>query len=194
MAGKPIEWRRFEPLELEEKAPVFIPSASDALPQQDFMSLLRAFERALRENERLRRECAELRNNAKAAEKRKTTSSGGNGERDFRAEERLQRSQAIIRELREKALEIQSESRDQGPGTRADMQVEGPETPADEETTNVIPAYGDDVKLRRIAEVAAAWLFASPNEQNVRLVEDALRGRGVDSLLNGGSPPGTRAE
>lgn len=197
MAGKPVEWRRFEPLELQEKVPVFVPSASDApsqsaAPPQDFVSLLRAFERALRENERLRKECAELRSMAKSA-KEKTAKVGGNGGGEFRAEERLRRAQANIRELREKALGIQSEISGRAPAARAEIEVEAPVPQGEEEPAGDLPPSCADARLRRIAQAAAAWVFAAPTEQNVRLVEDALRGRGIDALLNGG-PSGISAE
>lgn len=196
MAGKPVEWRRFEPLELEEKAPVLVPSTTDAPPQSapphDFLSLLRAFERALRENERLRNECSELRSKAKSAEM-KNAKSGGNGGATFRAEERLRRAQANIRELREKALGIQSEIHGRVPESRADIEVAAPAASGEEESASDSPPNRADAKLRQIAQVAAAWVFAAPTEQNVRLVEDALRGRGIDALLNGG-PSETSAE
>lgn len=158
---KPIEWRRFERVQLEGEVakpaashPSSLPPAATTpkpthTPATTAPSLLHEFERVLRENERLRMDLSKL---------REKIAGNSGGTPDRRKEQRRGRPDISIlasdHELQAAALAQE---------TKADI----PEAP--------VPAAPKE----SIAQVVAGYIFDKPTEQNIRLVTDALQARGI---------------
>lgn len=157
---KPIEWRRFERVQLEGEvakgtsarpATPLPPSPATHTPATAAPSLLHEFERVLRENERLRLELSKLQE--KAVENKNET-------RNSREEQRRKRPEIAI-------LPEAEPVRDD---PRAELKPDEPMMPA--------AAVQSDESL---AKVVASYIFEEPTEQNIRLVADALRARGINT-------------
>jgi regulator of replication initiation timing len=157
---KPIEWRRFERVQLEgdvakpaTSQPSNLPPAAATpkpahSPAAAAPSLLHEFERVLRENERLRMDLSKL---------REKLAGNSNGTPDRRKEQRRSPDISILasdHELLAAAL----------------MEEEKAETP--EARTPAAPKES-------VAQVVAGYIFDKPTEQQIRLISDALRGRGI---------------
>ncbi|NUM53108.1 MAG: hypothetical protein HUU46_05640 [Candidatus Hydrogenedentes bacterium] len=149
MIEKPIEWRRFERVELEGDVARTAPRGPVIPAVPNPPSLLQEFERVLRENERLRLEVATLRAEADR---------NGVGTEKFR------------KELRSASVEL---AMIEGPapsaGSAPSVEPVSPEPAAE--------AIGESPSP--VAAVVAEYIFGQPTEGNIRLVEDALRGRGL---------------
>ena len=157
---KPIEWRRFERVQLEGEVtkpaaarpanlPPTPPPAPTHTPATTTPSLLHEFERIRRENERLRMELSKLRE--KAAE-------NVGGTRNHREEPRRGSPDISI---------LFSDHELQASALAEEAVAEIPEAP--------VPAAPKE----SIAQVVAGYIFDKPTEQNVRLIADALQGRGI---------------
>lgn len=162
MVEKPIEWRRFERVELEGEVAHAAPRATGVSPVSSPPSLLKEFERVLRENERLHLEVSTLR-----AEAART----GNGAAKYRAE---------LESAREELAQLEGDATSAPVGT--------PETPSAAHTSaSAEQAAGPSTDgLAAVAGVVAGYLFTNPTGANVRLVQDALLNRGVGSIISGG--------
>lgn len=152
MLEKPIEWRRFERVELEGQVARTAPR-NPVLPSVPATpSLLQEFERVLRENERLRLEVSTLR-----AEKGRN----GSGTEKFREE--LKSAKAELARIEEPVVEPSQPHVADSLDTvsQADAQSERETSQAD------------------LAAVVAEYIFSKPTKGNIKLVADALRARGV---------------
>ena len=160
---KPIEWRRFERVQLEGEvakpatahSPNLPPAAAAPAPAHTpaatTPSLLHEFERVLRENERLRMELSKMRDRA---------AGNSSGTRKQREEPRRGRPDISI---------LSSDHELQSAAMAEEVQPDFHEAPA--------PATPKE----SLAQVVAGYIFDKPTEQNVRLIADALRGRGIAS-------------
>lgn len=155
---KPIEWRRFERIQLEGEvakgasarpAPSLPPSPSAYPPAKNAPSLLHEFERVLRENERLRLELSTLREKY----------SENNGETGNNRDEQRRNRPGI-------ALLSGGDSDHKEPS--ADL------TPDASMVTAPVARPAES-----IAQVVAGYVFDKPTGRNIRLVADALRARGI---------------
>lgn len=149
MIEKPIEWRRFEPVELEGEVARTASRRPAIQPAPSAPSLLKEFERVLRENERLQLEISSL---------RAATAKNGNGTNKYRDELESARAElARIEGGDETAPVVSSDIR-----------------PTPSPASNV-----DTVPVGKIAEVVAGYIFANPTDPHIRLVSDALKARGI---------------
>ena len=156
MLEKPLEWRRFERVELEGEVARIAPRISSASSVSPTPSLLQEFERILRENERLQIEIATLREEA---------ARNDSGTHRYREELKSARVELAQLEGDPKALQP---TRVSDPHTRTDHQEGAPIVPAETNT------------LSNVAAIIAGYIFADPSDMNVRLVADALRARGLE--------------
>ncbi|HRK35835.1 MAG TPA: hypothetical protein PLJ47_14655 [Candidatus Hydrogenedentes bacterium] len=154
MLEKPAEWRRFEPVELEGSIGRATSRAMAPVLHESTSSLVREFERVLRENERLKSECAELRTHAAKS-----------GNETVRFQEDLDAARSELARL-------QANLEDQRASARETTDL----PPAPENVS--MPANPSNA-LRQTAEVVAGYLFSDPTGPQIRLVEDALRARGL---------------
>ena len=186
MANKPIEWRRFEPVELAGPRERIVWQPTDPRGT-DTVSVLREFERILRENERLRIESSSVRvdvprpSNGHGNGNSHGNSAGngnghGNGARE--RDKRLARVQEDLEAARNQVTQLQAEmSALQHPHVVPFRPA--PDSPA---AANAgAPTESNASTARKAAEVVASYLFDDPSEPQIRLVEDALRSRGLDN-------------
>ena len=158
MIEKPIEWRRFERVELEGDVARTAPRATGVTPATPTPpSLLREFERVLRENERLQIEVSTLRAEVERS----------NG-----------RPQKIREELEHARAEL--DRLDSGP---ASIPFPSADAPSDASKPRETTSEDSEVATQpeNVARVVAGYIFPDPTEAHVRLVTDALRARGIAS-------------
>ncbi|MDZ4861406.1 MAG: hypothetical protein SGI88_20735 [Candidatus Hydrogenedentes bacterium] len=157
MVEKPAEWRRFEPVELEGPVAHAVSKGSGQLLYENPALALREFERLLRENERLHSECAGLR--AQAAK---------SDNESVRFREDLDAARTELGRLQ---TEVE--------GLRATVQTTAIPLPPPADVALTMTGAVTTTSQRGAAQVVAGYLFANPNERQVRLVDDALRARGI---------------
>jgi len=162
MIEKPIEWRRFERVELEGEVARTAPRTANVSPVSTPPSLLHEFERVLRENERLQLEIARLRGEA--------AKSAG-------------RTPRFREELESAGLEL---ARMEGtPNAPQSAPAAVPAAPAHDDTAEQ-GATSEFLPIADIARIVAGYIFSIPSPARIRLVEDALRGSGFASRIAGG--------
>jgi hypothetical protein len=160
MLEKPLEWRRFERVELEgevARAASRPPVVSSVPPTP---SLLQEFERVLRENERLQMEVTALRGE-----------SGRNGSETAKFRNELRTARI---ELRQIEGEPSTPERDAG--------YPAHELVKSNDKHNTSPESREK-DLLEVARLVAGYLFPEPTDLNVRLVKDAMRARGIEEFL-----------
>ena len=158
MVEKPIEWRRFERVELEGQVAHAASSGTVVSQPSSPPSLLHEFERVLRENERLHLEIATLR--AEAAR-------NGSGTSKYREE------------LESARIEL---DRIEGDSDAQPVNQPGPAPVSAVKNNRDVAENSQTVAQPSIATVIAGYIFANPTDQNIRLVQDALRARGLGEV------------
>lgn len=176
MLEKPLEWRRFEPVELEGEV-VRVGSRAMGPRFAEPNPMVREFERVLRDNERLQNENVCLR--AELLKYAATPDVAREREQQLaRLQEDLDASRAQVERLQAEitALKDFRQQTPPAPISIAAAQPEHPETSA--VATSPSPTVAGAAEAD-VAEVVASYLFAEPTAPQLRLVSDALRARGV---------------
>lgn len=186
MVQKPVEWRRFEPVELpEQRRPPLKPIALEPPPPEvDVLLLMRAFERALRDNERLHAKCAALRAEAhrraepapqpeKSPPPAPPEPADEDGDPMARAMRRLRADVERILEQHDSAGA--KPAHDYATAARCGAAAAAAQPAAESE-----PAVS---ALEYLARVVAEWVWTEPTAPQVRLVKDALCARGIREVL-----------
>jgi hypothetical protein len=183
MVQKPVEWRRFEPVELPEQRrpslkPILLePPASEV----DAFLLMRVFERALQDNDRLQAECAslrtELRRRAEAPLQPESPAAPAPSESTSDEGDPMARAMRRLRADVERILERHDAAAGKAAQESTSRVETGAAGPAAAEHESALSA------LEYLARIVAEWIWAEPTPPQVRLVKDALCARGIREVL-----------
>ena len=209
MPSKSLEWMRYLPVEVgnprarsvkRPPEPFSVPSAT-----QGVGALLQAYEQMFLEKEQLRSECVELRRKVLKLGDRATASKPmpiTPGPNATEADELVNRLRGCVKDFQEGLQTLESKVstlRSTPPPPAPAPTPSTPVTPATDsakvegDTEEAVPAawYDEEageMTVQRLARIVSEWVFPTPNEAQVRLVEDALKGRGVAGSSSDSGP------